>query len=153
MSTHRAIGAVAGKDGFAYCEVSGPPAQVVDEVDIALPSNIKDRAEQLEWLLSEATELFKRVQPNKVFVKRAGAGPRQASPERYEVDAVLQLAARAAQVEIRMMPTESIRAMHVPRGKGAYDSLLKLPEVKARSNAQRRELFLYAMSALKGLDG
>lgn len=49
--------------------------------------------------------------------------------------------------------TEQIRASHIPKAPGAYDELLQLPEVAARSNASKRERYLYAITALKDHGG
>jgi len=78
-----------------------------------------------------------------------GTGRFAASPERHEVEAVVQVAAHRVGMPCEMKTTEQIRASHVPKAKGAFDELMKRADVAARSNEAKRERYLYAVTALK----
>ncbi|MDP9403246.1 MAG: hypothetical protein M3P85_07910 [Actinomycetota bacterium] len=84
-----------------------------------------------------------------VFMKKAGGGQFASSPERHEVEGVVQLAAHRAGVACEMKTTEQLRAAAgAPKGKGAYDELLARGDVAARPSKDKRERYLYAATAL-----
>lgn len=148
----RAIGVICDKTGIQFTAVDSGPT-VVEESDLGVPASKTDRGGQLDWLLEEAQALLRRLRPDTIYVKRVGTGKFQAAPERHEVEAIVQVAAHRERIPCRMKTTEQIRASHLPKAKGAYDELLKLPDVAERSNETKRERYLYAISALKDSGG
>lgn len=148
----RALAVVCDKTGLQYSAVDSDGA-IVEESDIAVPASRTDRGAQLDWLLDEAEALLQRLKPDVVYVKKAGSGKFTAAPERHEVEAAVQIAAHRKGIACQLRGTEQIRASHVPKAKGAYDKLLMLPAVAARSNAAKRERYLYAITALKDQSG
>lgn len=148
----RALAVVCDKTGMQFTAVDSD-GSVVEESDIEVPASRTARGDQLEWLLDEAEALLQRLKPDVVYVRKAGSGKFTAAPERHEVEGVLHIAAHRKGVVCELRGTEQIRASHVPKGKGAYENLLKLPEIAARSNAAKRERYLYAITALKDHGG
>jgi hypothetical protein len=148
----RALAVVCDKTGLQFTAVDSGGA-VIEESDIEVPASRTDRGAQLGWLLDEAEALLQRLKPDVVYVRKAGSGKFTAAPERHEVEAAVQIAAHRKGIACELRGTEQIRASHVPKAKGAYDELLKLPEVAARSNASKRERYLYAITALKDHGG
>ena len=152
MAVATALGVICEKLAIHYTVVRNGEPTVVDEGEIPVPASRTDRGDQLSWLLTEAEELLRRLEPDLIYVKKAG-GQFAAGPERHEVEAVFQVAAHRQRVPCRMLTTEQIRASHLTKAKGAYESLLTRPDVKSRSNKNRREQYLYAITALgKRLD-
>jgi len=148
----RALGVICDKKSIQYTSVAEPGPTVEVESDVAVPASVTNRAEQLAWLLDEAREIVRRWKPDLIYVKRSlGGGMSQVSHERYEVEAVVQVAAHREGVPIEMKLTEQVRGSHVPKAKGAYDALLKRSDVAERSNVGKRERYLYAVTALKDL--
>jgi len=145
----RAIAAVCDKNGLQFTVVDS----FIEESDIEVPASRRDRGAQLGWLLEEAEALLQRLKPDVVYVKKAGSGKFAAAPERHEVEATVQIAAHHKGIRCVLRGTEQIRASHVPKAKGAYDELLRRPEIAARSNAAKRERYLYALTALKDHGG
>jgi hypothetical protein len=85
-----------------------------------------------------------------VRIAKAGAGKYAAAAERNEVEAAVQIAAFRANSNCEMLTTEGVRsALGVQKAPGAYKGLLSRPEVKARSNEQRRHQYLLAEAAGK----
>lgn len=148
----RALAVVCDKARLQFTAVDSGGA-VIEESDIAVPASRTDRAAQLGWLLDEAEALLQRLKPDVVYVRKAGSGKFTAAPERHEVEGAVQIAAHRKGIPCELRGTEQIRASHVPQAKGAYDKLLKLPEVAARSNVAKRECYLYALTALKDHGG
>lgn len=150
----RALGVICEKKSIQYSCVADPGPTVEVESDATVPASIANRAEQLAWLLDEAREIIRRRQPDVIYVKRSlGGGLSQVSHDRYEVEAVVQVAAHHEGVRIEMKLTEQIRGSHVRQAKGAYEALLRRADVAERSNASKRERYLYAVTALKDLAG
>jgi hypothetical protein len=144
----RALGVICDKAGVQYTCVLDPDAMVEEETEICVPAALTDRGEQLDWLLETTVGLLRRLGPDVVYVKKSVGGQRQPSPERHEVEAVVQVAAHRAGIACKMRTTEQVRAAHAPKAKGAYDALLERPDVKSRSNKSRRERYLYAITAI-----
>ena len=70
-----------------------------------------------------------------------------AAPERHEVEACVKVGAHLAQVDLLDLNREQVRAaLGVPKAKGAYESLLKRPDVTARRNGSRRDQYLLALT-------
>jgi hypothetical protein len=84
----------------------------------------------------------------RMHTKKSPSGQRQSSREQHEVEALLQVAAHRVGVACAIRTTEQVRAVHVPKAKGAYNELLERRDLKARSNKSRRERYLYALTAL-----
>jgi len=144
----RALGVICEKSLIPYTLVSDSDADV-EESELSVPASRTDRGEQLTWLLDEAEGLLRRVQPDIVFVRKAGTGQFASAPERHEVEAVVQIAAHRLGVRCELKTTDQLRASAgVPKKKGAYDELLKRPDVASRSNKDKRERYLYAATAL-----
>ncbi len=148
----RALAVVCDKNGLQFTAVDSG-GTVVEESDIEVPGSRTDRGAQLGWLLNEVEALLQRLKPDVVYVKKAGSGKFTAAPERHEVEGAVRIAAHRKGIPCELRSTEQIRASHVPKAKGAYDELLKLPDVATRSNAAKRERYLYAMTALKDHGG
>jgi hypothetical protein len=148
----RALSVVCDKSGLEFTAVDSG-GTVVEESDLAVPANRTDRPSQLGWLFEEAEGLLQRLKPDVVYVRKAGSGKFKASPERHEVEGLVQVAAHRRGIPCELRMTEQIRASHVPKASGAYEELLKQPEVAARSNAAKRERYLYAITALKDCGG
>jgi hypothetical protein len=148
----RALAVLCEKTGLHFTAVS-LDGTVIEESDIEVPSSRTDRPAQLGWLLDEAEALLQRLKPDVVYVRKAGSGKFTAAPERHEVEGAMQIAAHRKAIPCELRSTEQIRASHVQKAKGAYDELLKLPDVAARSNAAKRERYLYAITALKDHGG
>ncbi len=71
-----------------------------------------------------------------------------ANPQRHEVEGIVQVAAYQTGAACSLLLTDQVRAkMGVKKVKGAYETLLEIPEVKARSNKTKREQYLYALVA------
>jgi hypothetical protein len=148
----RALAVLCEKTGLHFTAVS-LDGTVIEESDIEVPSSRTDRPAQLGWLLDEAEALLQRLKPDVVYVRKAGSGKFTAAPERHEVEGAMQIAAHRKAIPCELRSTEQIRASHVQKAKGAYDELLKLPDVAARSNTAKRERYLYAITALEDHGG
>lgn len=144
----RALGVICDKGGMQYTCVVDPDSTVEAEEEPSVPASVTGRGEQLNWLLDEAIGMLRRLRPDVVYLKASGGGQHQPSPERHGVEAIFQVAAFKASVECRTRTTEQIRAVHAAKAKGAYEALLERPDVKARSNKNRRERYLFAVTAL-----
>jgi hypothetical protein len=149
----KALGCVCEVVGVGYALVDSDRS-VLDEAELSVPATHQDRGDQLSWLLAEVEDLLVRCQADVVWVLRAGGGRFAASPERHEVEAVVQIAAHRAGIRCALRTREQVRASAgVAKGKGAYDTLLKRPDVQARSNKERRERYLAAVTALEVTSG
>jgi hypothetical protein len=140
-------GIVCHKDGFGCTVVDG--SGNAEDHDIHAPANLTRRGERLAWLTEEAQRLIRAAQVSSVRIQKPGAGKfGGASAERHEVDGAVQIGVYRAGAVCDMMNREQVRAaLAVPRGKGAYETLLQRPDVKARSNAVRRDQYLLALAA------
>jgi hypothetical protein len=148
----RAIGAICDKAAVRYTVVEDDAAPI--DVELAVPASKVARGAQLNWLLEEIEDLLRKTSPNTVWVKKAGSGQFASSPERHEVEAVVQLAAHRAGVACELKNTEQLRsAVGVAKGKGAYDSLLARDDVAARPSKDKKERYLYAHAALRSSGG
>lgn len=149
-----AIGMICEKDGFQYTVVVRDGVSPhVEEIEVKVPRSKSDRGDQLAYLLDEVEGLFRRRRPDIVYVKHAPAGKFRADPQRYEVEGIIQAAAHRVGVACALKTTEQIRKENgLPKSSGAFRSLLKRPDVAARSNEERRERYLYATTALIGVD-
>jgi hypothetical protein len=138
------IGVVCKKDGFGYTHVVDG---VATDYDISVPSNIRQRGAQLSWILEEAERLITNHKPERLCVQRAaGGGKASTSPERLEVEGLLQVAAHRKTCAYSMLTRDQVRAAFgVARSPGAYDILLQRDDVAQRSNAQRRDQYLLAL--------
>jgi hypothetical protein len=148
----RALGVICDKKAIRYTLVGddGPPP---DESDLSVPAPRRDRGDQLCWLLEETQDLLRRSGAEVVFVKKAGSGRFASSPERHEVEAVVQIAAHRCRVRCELRTTDQLRAAAgAPKSKGAYEELLTRPDVAARSSKDKRERYLYAVTALASGD-
>jgi len=148
----KAAGIICNASGFDYTVVE-TDGTVVEESNLLVPGARETRGEQLEWILEECSGLLRRLGPAVAYMKKAGSGRFAASAERHEVEAVVQVAAHRSGVDCQLRTPDQIRASHVDRGAGAYKALLAWPEVAERSNAERRECFLYAITAVKDAGG
>jgi hypothetical protein len=136
------------KSGFGYTVIDHVSMSVTEEA-LTVPGSIKDRGEQLDWLLAEASRMFERISPDRVWIQKSGSGQYSASPERHEVEGILQLAAFREKVSYSMETTEGVRAkLGLPKGGGAYKTLLRRPDIAARSNDRKRQQYAYALAAL-----
>lgn len=137
-------GIVCGKKGFGCTFVDGTDVQ---DHDIEVPANISDRGEQLCWLADEAERLLAASGCELVSMQKPGGGAFAASPERTEVEGAVQMGIHRAGLETKRMTRETVRAaLGVPRAAGAYETLLKRDDVKARSNPTRRDQYLLALA-------
>ncbi len=128
--------------------MTSPGAKIEEETEISVPTSHTDRGAQLNWLLEESEKLLRRLRPDVVHMKKSASGQRQSSREQHEVEALLQVAAHRVGVACAIRTTEQVRAVHVPKAKGAYNELLERRDLKARGNKSRRERYLYASTAL-----
>ena len=128
--------------------MTNPGATIEEETEISVPTSQTDRGAQLHWLLEESEKLLRRLRPDLVHIKKSAGGQRQSSREQHEVEAVLQVAAHRVGVACAIRTTEQVRAGHVPKAKGAYKELLERRDIKTRSSKNRRERYLYALTAL-----
>jgi len=145
------MGVTAGiscqKSGFGCTIIDGGTAT---DHQLDAPSNLTDRGEVLDWILTEAERFLVGQGSPPVRIAKAGAGKFAAAAERNEVEAAVQIAAFRARSECGMLTTEGVRAaLGAPKATGAYKVLLARPEVKARSNEQRRHQYLLAKAAGK----
>ena len=143
-----AAGIICAKKGFGCTIVNGDQAE---DHDIEVPANIADRGAQLSWVAEEAERLVRNNGCVDVRIQRAAGGGRfAASAERNEIEAAVQIGASRAGVEPTRLTREGVRAaMGIARGKGAYEALLKREDVRARSNAARRDQYLLAIASPK----
>lgn len=111
-----ALGVICEKLGIQYTVVQDAEPTVVEEAQISVPASRADRGDQLSWLLAEAEDLFRRVNPGLIYVNTTGGGQFAAGPERLEVEAVLQVGAHRQNVRCKMLTTEQIREAHLPKG-------------------------------------
>ena len=147
LSGVRALGVICDKASIRYTVADDDAAP--QDAEVAVPASRTERGDQLNWLLEELEDLLRRTAPVAVFVKKAGGGQFASSPERHEVEGVVQLAAHRAGVACEMKTTEQIRAAAgAPKAKGAYDELLARDDVAARPSKDKRERYLYAATAL-----
>lgn len=148
----RALGVICDKASIQYTVVSDNDREV-EEAELSVPAPRSERGDQLTWLLEEAEGMLRRVQPEIVFVKKAGTGQFASAPERHEVEAVIQIAAHRIGVRCELKTTDQLRAVTgIAKKKGAYEELLKRPDVVLRSNRDKRERYLYAVTALAEYD-
>lgn len=139
------VGIVCNKRGFGWTVIEDGVAY---DSDIEAPADRVARGEVLDWLLTEAESVLVESKATAVRIEKAGGGKFGASAERHEVEAVVQVAATRKGVDCDLLTTEGVRAaMGVPKAAGAYKNLLTRPDVKARSNEQRRHQYLLALSA------
>lgn len=137
--------------GFGLVETG---RTVLEEGAVVVPASHQSRGDQLSWLLTETEDLLRRAIPDVVWVRRAGAGQFAASPERHEVEAVVQVAAHRCGVPCELKTTEQVRAAAgSAKSTGAYQALLKRDDVAARSNGAKRERYLFAVTALEASSG
>lgn len=138
-------GIVCSSDSFG-CTILA--ADGIEDHDIAIPASIKSRCEGLWWLTQEAERLFRALAVGAVRMQKAGTGKFGAAPERHEVEACVKVGAHLAQADLLDLNREQVRAaLGVPKAKGAYESLLRRPDVMARRNASRRDQYLLALTA------
>lgn len=143
----KALGVICDKAAIRYTIIDDGAAP--DDVDLAVPPSRTQRGDQLNWLLEELEDVLTRTVPAVVAVKKAGGGQFASSPERHEVEAVVQLAAHRAGVPCELKTTEQVRAAAgAQKGKGAYEALLARADVASRPSKDKREQFLYATTAL-----
>lgn len=144
----KAIGAICDKTAVRYTVVGGNASPI--DAEIAAPASKTSRGEVLNWLLEELEELLRKTSPVAVWVKKAGGGQFASSPERHEVEAVVQLAAHRTGVACQLKNTEQLRAAAgMAKGKGAYNLLLAREDVAARPSKDKRERYVYAHTALR----
>lgn len=150
MATKSALGVVASPGGISWTFVTGDVLEalaVEEEEEIVPPANLKLRGQQLDWLFEEIALTLNRLKPDMVVVEKPGAG---FARERAEVEGLILVAVHRAGVPLEMLVKESCRArLSRPSGKGAFKKLLDEPDVKARSNAAKRERYVFAKTALK----
>jgi hypothetical protein len=143
------IGMLCQKNGLGYT-VLDDATMMVKEERLDVPASKRNRGEQLDWLLSESERMFRTESPVNVWVHKSGTGQYSADPQRHEVEAILQVAAYRANVRCSMQTTESVRgALGAKKASGAYKQLLKREDIAARSNAQKREQYAYALAAAR----
>lgn len=141
--------------GFTVTVVSGDAdaPTVVEEAPHQVPASYPNRGDQLGWLHDAATDLFGRLHAD-LLVIRQDERPRGCNVERHETEGVVRLAAHQKGTPSRTMTKEQVRVQFgVNKGAGAYDMLLERPDAAARSNAELRNLFLYASAGLRGCAG
>jgi hypothetical protein len=140
-------GIVCHKDGFGCTIVDSNDG--AEDHDIDVPPNLTSRGEKLAWLADEARRLIQSAGAQEVRVQKPGGGKfGGASSERHEVEAAVQIGVHHVGVACDMLNREQVRAaLGVPKGKGAYEQLLQRVDVKARSNAERRDQYLLALAA------
>ncbi|MBT3774894.1 MAG: hypothetical protein HOB12_06215 [Gemmatimonadales bacterium] len=143
-----------GTSAGILCQKASFGCTIIDEDgvaadhDIAVPSNMNDRGEALAWLAQEAQRIVELNGVETVGLQKAGGGKfGGASAERYEVEAAVQIGLHEAGAALERLNREQVRAaMGEPKAKGAYEKLLNRAEVKARSNAVRRDQYLLALA-------
>ena len=149
----QALGVICDKSAIRY-SVVGRESAAPEEAELSVPAPRTDRGDQLSWLLQETEDLLRRVGADIIFVKKAGSGQFASSPERHEVEGVVQIAAHRCGVPCELKTTDQLRAAaRVPKGKGAYEELLARPDVAARPSKDKRERYLYAVTALASCGG
>lgn len=142
------VGILCNKAGLGYTVIDHTSMAVTEE-SLEVPAPIKERGEQLDWLLSEVGRMLERTSPGRAWIQKSGSGQFNASPERHEVEGIVQVAAFRAKVPYSMETTEGVRAkLGVPKGAGAYKALLKRPDIAVRSNDLKRQQYAYALAAL-----
>lgn len=148
-------GLVCSPTGFTVTVVSGDPdvPTVDEETPYQVPASYTNRGDELGWLYDAAADLFGRLQAD-LLVIRQDERQRGCNVGRHETEGVVQLAAHQKGTPSRTMRKEQVRvAFGVPKGSGAYDTLLARSDAAARSNAELRNLFLYASAGLRGCAG
>jgi hypothetical protein len=141
------IGMICQKNGFGYTVLDMATMSAKEE-RLDVPASKVDRAEQLDWLLSEAERMFRTESATNVWVQKSGIGQHKADPQRHEVEAIVQVAAYRANTQLSLQTTESVRgALGATRAAGAYKELLKRSDIAERTNAQKREQYAYALAA------
>jgi hypothetical protein len=144
----RALGVICDKSAIRYTLVGDGDVKP-EESELSVPASHDGRGDRLSWLLEEAEDLLRRECVEAIFVKKAGSGQFASSPERHEVEAVVQIAAHRHGVRCELKTTDQLRAAAGAKKKsGAYDELLRQPDVAARSSKDKRERYLYATTAL-----
>jgi len=146
----KALGVICGKASIGYTLLDGDAAAPMEEEELIVPGSRTARGEQLAWLLDEIEQVIRRLQPDVVWMKVAGAGKFKASRERYEVEGVVQIAGHHLGLECRAKGSEQLRvAAGVDKAAGAYNALLEDPDIAARGKKHdRSERFLIARIAL-----
>jgi hypothetical protein len=144
----KALGVICDKNAIRYTMVEDDGAQP-EESELSVPASRNERGDRLSWLLEETEDLLRRGDAAVIFVKKASSGQFASSPERHEVEAVVQIAAHRCRVRCELKTTDQLRAAAGAKKKaGAYEELLKRPDVAARSSKDKRERYLYAVTAL-----
>lgn len=150
----RVAAAWCGPRVLRLCVVEGAAndPQVLEETEHEVPAARRDRGEQLRWVRDTAADALGRLSPERLWLRRA-EGQRALDPERHEVEGVLQLVCAELGIVTEMRTKDQVRkAFGIARGPGAFDGVLALDAVRARSNADRRLLFAYAWGALRDID-
>jgi Phage integrase family len=147
----RGLGIVAekGKIAWTCLDDSGCDRRldVDEEEEVSTPASQKSRGAQLSWLLTEAQGLITRLKPNAIVLQKPGTS---AGRDRIEVEGVVQVAAHIANVPLKMLTRDQVRArVGAPHGKDAFKRLLQDIDVAARSSADKRERYLFAKAALR----
>jgi len=146
----KALGVICGKASIGYTLLERDDVEPVEEEELIVPGSRTARGDQLAWLLDEIEQTIRRLQPDVVWMKTAGAGKFKASRERYEVEGVVQIAAHHLGLDCQAKGSEQLRvAAHVDKAAGAYNALLDEPDVAARGKKHdRSERYLLARIAL-----
>lgn len=143
---------VCEADGFAFSVVAGTATspRVLEEEVRRVPASLTTRGQKLAFLFREAGDNIGRLKPDALFLVRAGSGPRGgAHPERHEVEGVVQLAAEEYGVDSKLLLRDQVRVIWgAPKEKGSFEILMGRPDAAARSNATKRELYVFAVAAL-----
>jgi hypothetical protein len=97
-------------------------------------------------LVSEAQRFFENNDVTDVRLGAAQTGGKfGASSERFEVEACIKIAAHRAGAAVWCLSKEKVRVAYgLPKGEGAFEALLERPDVRNRSNKDRRFQYLMA---------
>lgn len=148
-ATKRGMGIVAERDKLSWTTLDGDlggTVVVAEEVDSPIPASHRARGAQLEWMLEESCNLINRLNPDRIVLQKGGEG---SARERVQAEGMVELAAHRTGATFKLLTRDGVRArLGVERGQGAFDTLLASPDVAERSNAKKRERYLFAKAAL-----
>ena len=105
----KALGVICGKASIGYTLLEGDAVEPVEEEELIVPGSRTARGDQLAWLRDEIEQAIRRLQPDVVWMKIAGAGKFKASRERYEVEGVVQIAAHHLGLDCQAKGSEQLR--------------------------------------------
>jgi Holliday junction resolvasome RuvABC endonuclease subunit len=145
----RVIGVKCAKEQLQWAVLEGSSrtdATVMDFGETPAPSG--DRAEQLEWVRKEVTELVTRHRPDNACLRVAEAGPNvSASLGRAEMDGVVQAALAALSIPVARYYGATVRSAFSAKNKQEVETATTAFSCVAGSAKTRRDQVIVAAAS------